>query len=1208
MLWTVASVSDDGVISLMNAENSRYLNLNNAGTSSRSWGMTTVEPQFVRYKPNNGTVQIFYRENMNEATAYYMNNGTGTSTGSGTNFTLYKKVNVRTENVTVTNKPAQYPVMFKKLEYSSDTAIPGTTFTLYTEAEFHNGNPGEPVYTGLTSGADGYLTADGETHIQLFSGTYYLVETQAAAGYVELSRPVKFTISRGGRFTARSADQEFTQYTYASTVTEDETVYPLLKVPNQKKVTLTFKAEEGVDKVQFVSGEYLEMSGDGTKELTVVIPEVTGSPIKVAGIAENGKVINGWTINDETAKLTTADTISTAKEDDADASGTWTDRTYHVWAETEKKVNVTKTVHVLGTVGLDDIDTTAYFVLRDQATNSYVLDENGDVLVKSIPIVDGVPHGTATFDGLTSGTYSVWEVDANGNNLAAGTVLIGEDIAVSKIETQHGDDTGNRAVVDENTTEDGITVINTYNHKSDVVDWTINKQWFMEKNTVNQSDKASTPTSAYPIPDGASSTLVLYRKDDLNTPVQTIVLDGEVDTEGETAAWKATFTDIPVRDSDGNKIEYVVKETAFTPEKSNEGLYIYPYSGETDHDGGTIRNAVIYGNIRIFKQFEIQPHMDISQLVGNLAIRLTGPYGFSKTYAFPAENNYNPTLVIEDLPAGIYHVEEVNYADLIPDRKWNPADSYIFASIMPPEQSDQQGKARAGEAETDVLVGINGRSDDTVEVRIKNDYTKLDIRATKIWEDSLETHPAVELILYKVDGNGNKTQAGEKKTIPADAEGEDLTVVWEQMDQQYTYVLEETPAYGYSAQVTGDALNGFTVTNTPKQKTALTVVKKAEGPDDAYQKIYKVKVIPEGFPDQEQILEMKPVNGTDSKTIEVYYGTYTVEELLSDEGDPSYTIEIDGYDRTTTIAIGAITNSYKRKTTDVFFRKLDGSDHAKALSADFQIEYSTDNVNYTTINNGQVTGVTDSVFNIVQSGTSLALTDGYYRLTEKNAPEGYHQISGTIVFSVSEGVISLVNASDCSDYAAELIEDVTEDGQTVKKTIGLELYNYEKVPVSIWKTDTDKRAITTGASFVLYKASNFDDKTQQPIEEDQIVIRGTTGQNGILLLGELDPGEYRLVETNAPDGYLKPEHVVRIFVRINGISAMQEMSNSDVYYKGDENWVTGQEENTAQIRIWNDPGAVLPSNGGPGTRIFTILGSILILGAGVMLWRRLRKV
>ena len=41
------------------------------------------------------------------------------------------------------------------------------------------------------------------------------------------------------------------------------------------------------------------------------------------------------------------------------------------------------------------------------------------------------------------------------------------------------------------------------------------------------------------------------------------------------------------------------------------------------------------------------------------------------------------------------------------------------------------------------------------------------------------------------------------------------------------------------------------------------------------------------------------------------------------------------------------------------------------------------------------------------------------------------------------------------------------------------------------------------------------------------------------------------------------------------------------------------------ITIRNDAGAVLPSTGGPGTTIFMILGTILVLTAGILLRRRL---
>ncbi|MBR0378561.1 MAG: Cna B-type domain-containing protein [Lachnospiraceae bacterium] len=1226
MLWQVDSVSDDGVIVLKNVASNRYLNYPYSSNYQR-WCLNTSVPQFIRYTKNGSNIQLFYRQNINDSSAVYLN-GTSTSSGSGTNFTLYKKVNVRTENVTVTNKPAEYPVMIQKLEYSSNAAIPGTTFSLYTEDEYNNGNLGTPTFTGLTSGSNGYLTTDGSTHIQLLAGTYYLVETNAATGYVDLSKPVKFMISRGGRFTARSADQEFTDYTYASTVTDGGTSYPLLKVPNQKKITLTFKAEDGVDIVQFVSGAYIEMTGDGTKELKVVIPEVTGSSIKVIGVGENGKVINGWTINDETVKLTTANTISTAINDDADASNTWTDRTYHVWAETEKKVNITKEVNVLGSVGLDDIDTTVYFVVWDHTANRNVLDENGDILIKSIQIINGVPQGTVTFDGLTSGTYSVWEVDASGNDLAAGTVVIGDDIAVSKITTAHGEDSGNRVTLTEDLTTDGITVTNTYNHESDVVDWTISKEWYTTKNLIDSSEANKN------IPANATSTLSLFREDDPDTPIQTIVLDGTTDENGEDVAWKATFTDIPIKDSSGDTIKYIVKETAFTPETTSDGLYITAYTDQTDHDGGTIRNAVLYGDINIYKEFVVQPERDLSGVIGDLDITVTGPHGYNQTFTLTGSGN-NYSLNIPNLPAGTYHVKETGYENLIEGRKWNADGSYIMANIMPSDQSSSQGQMRYGETETDALVGTldqSGASTAPVEIRMKNDYSKMDITAAKVWSDSddVETHEDVTFTLYRVDGD-TRTQAGEPQTIAGDAAGEDLTVVWEQMDQQYTYIVEENPVYGYTTQVTGDALTGFTVTNTPKEQTELTVVKIVEGTEYAKQKTYKVKVTPEGFADEAQILELQPVNGEDSKTIQVPYGTYTVEELLSDTEDSSYTIEIDGYDRTTSISIGSgngeetvsktaslsadtasvtVTNSYKRQTTDVSFIKLDGGDHSKALSAEFQIEYSADNVNYTTINNGQVTGVVDSVFAISETGISLPLTDGYYRLTERTPPDGYHQMNGTIVFSVSDGLISLLNASECEDYAIELKQEVTEDEQVDQKTIGLELYNYERVPVSIWKTDFDKNPITSGASFVLYKADNFDDETQDPIEENQIVTSGITDADGILLLGELELGEYRLVETKAPNGYLKAEHAIKIFVRITGISAMQETGYSDVNYKGDVDWVTGQGEKTAQIRIWNNPGVVLPSTGGPGTNLIYLIGIMLtgIAGAGLMMRKRKQDI
>jgi len=57
-----------------------------------------------------------------------------------------------------------------------------------------------------------------------------------------------------------------------------------------------------------------------------------------------------------------------------------------------------------------------------------------------------------------------------------------------------------------------------------------------------------------------------------------------------------------------------------------------------------------------------------------------------------------------------------------------------------------------------------------------------------------------------------------------------------------------------------------------------------------------------------------------------------------------------------------------------------------------------------------------------------------------------------------------------------------------------------------------------------------------------------------------------------------------------------------------ENDYAAVSENGLSISVKNEPGAALPNTGGPGTRLFTILGLILIAGAGLLLLRRRRTI
>ena len=49
------------------------------------------------------------------------------------------------------------------------------------------------------------------------------------------------------------------------------------------------------------------------------------------------------------------------------------------------------------------------------------------------------------------------------------------------------------------------------------------------------------------------------------------------------------------------------------------------------------------------------------------------------------------------------------------------------------------------------------------------------------------------------------------------------------------------------------------------------------------------------------------------------------------------------------------------------------------------------------------------------------------------------------------------------------------------------------------------------------------------------------------------------------------------------------------------------DKSTTVLRVWNNPGVVLPSTGGPGTNLIYLLGTILTAFAGVGLVMRKRQ-
>ena len=184
-----------------------------------------------------------------------------------------------------------------------------------------------------------------------------------------------------------------------------------------------------------------------------------------------------------------------------------------------------------------------------------------------------------------------------------------------------------------------------------------------------------------------------------------------------------------------------------------------------------------------------------------------------------------------------------------------------------------------------------------------------------------------------------------------------------------------------------------------------------------------------------------------------------------------------------------------------------------------------------------------------------------------------------------------LNTSKLS-YGDSSNTQTTPDSETKTYTWKLPIYKYHK--------DGETPKALAGAEFILYKGSEEPNRNYAQVTNGKLTgwtkteteaTKLASGADGMIEVEGLDADTYYLEETKAPGGYNRLAGPVKV-----------EISH-DVSTDGASMTHTLKQDTTVveKVEIENKSGTELPSTGGIGTTIFYVLGSILVIGAVVLL-------
>ena len=226
--------------------------------------------------------------------------------------------------------------------------------------------------------------------------------------------------------------------------------------------------------------------------------------------------------------------------------------------------------------------------------------------------------------------------------------------------------------------------------------------------------------------------------------------------------------------------------------------------------------------------------------------------------------------------------------------------------------------------------------------------------------------------------------------------------------------------------------------------------------------------------------------------------------------------------------------------------------------------------------------------------------------TAGKTADGYDADTGNLIRSENTHKINV--------FAKDLEIQKKDMSDTLIDTAKFKLYRTAKSEI-----DGDTGAVT-------YEDGTEDLEVGSETKKVVQVGEEMTTSGGKITIPELSyapDGTYYLLETKAPDGYIIIENPTVIHLTLNDeyrdyadpYPVITDISSTPYNWTQTVNRLlysdskdgTGDDEKFI-VEVLNNPGVSLPDAGGPGSRLFTLLGTMLVtLAAGGLVWIRKRR-